>query len=194
MQKSGWILGILAALAGLMPEVQVQVCSGLHAAMSRGEPPRSADVVAVLGGGGGARIRRGLGLLKAGYAPHILFLGTTPEMEFATSLARATRAWAPDRIRFGARASQTTSECVEELVDWCRRHGVRTAMVISDDRHLGRVELHLEELAAGELETVLVASLKQASFDSPDQRLLVLREAGAHALAWLVRITAALRP
>jgi uncharacterized SAM-binding protein YcdF (DUF218 family) len=193
VQKIGWILGILAALSGLIPEVQMIICSELHAGMARNEPPRSADVVAVIGGGGGARIDRGLRLLKSGYAPQILFLGTTPEMEFGALVARGSRRWAPGRVRFGTRAAKNTRECVDELVAWCRRQRVGSVMVVSDDRHLGRIALHLDEHRVPNLETILVASHKVPIFDTWAQRLEVIREASAQALAWVVGLSAVLR-
>lgn len=189
MKRSGWVLGALAALAGCYPYLEARACEALYSVLSTAERPRSADVVAVFGGGGGARIRRGLTLLRTGYAPRVLFLGTGPEMQCARLIANdggyaRSGGFGPGRIAFGPAGVENTSDSVIALVAWCKKNKVRRALVVSDQDHLGRVSLMLNGRAEGHFEPVFVNSLKPPPpLDTFAQRWKVLREGAAYLAA-----------
>lgn len=191
MQKVGFGLGLLAVLAGLLPILEPWICARLHGLMDRGAPPVSADVIAVLGGGGGDRIRRGLELMGEGYAPRILFVGTSMEMQFAHNEARAARRWAPGRLCFLEQPVQSTAEGARQLVAWARENQVRRVLVVSDGNHLGRLAAQLDALTPRDLDLQLVSSGHRPRLDEPRGRWRVLRETGAYLA---VRLGEALRP
>jgi uncharacterized SAM-binding protein YcdF (DUF218 family) len=192
MRRAGWALGVCAALAGLYPTLEVGASRVAYALLASGaEEPASADVIVVFGGGGGGRIARGLELLRQGYAPRILFLGTGPEMEFAHSQAVKVRDWAPGRIRFGEKVVHSTAQSARHLAEWARNEGVQRALVISDADHLGRVRAQMDVFARRRFHPQVVASGRAPSFDHEGERRDVLREAVAYVM---VRLGALLRP
>lgn len=182
---SGWILGLLAVLAGLYPSLEEAASRTLYLRLTVGEPVRSADLVAVLGGGGGGRIRRGLQLVELGYAPSILFLGSTPELQFASSLARRDEAWAPGRVRFATEDLRSTRACVDHLVEHCRRQRVGTVLVVSDSWHLARVQALLASHGELGFEPVMVPAWRPPDFASQGGRRNILREGLAYAVTRL---------
>ncbi len=156
MQRTGWILGSVALLAGVLPLLEDSFTRAAHRLLARGAAPEAADLIAVFGGGGAGRILRGLELLTEGYAPRVLFLGTQPEMQCAHLVAKATRSFGRGRIAFGERAVGTTSASVDHLVEWVRKQGVARVMIVSDDWHLARISVFLSGHGPLGFEPVLV--------------------------------------
>lgn len=192
MHRLGWALGVCATLAGFYPQLETGASRAAYSLLAQaGDEPASADVIVVFGGGGGGRIQRGLELLRQGYAPRILFLGTGPEMEFAQTQAAQVRRWAPGRIRFGERVVRSTAESARHLAEWARAEGVRRALVVSDADHLGRVRAQMEVFAERVFHPQVVSSGAPPRFEHGEVRRDVLREAVAYVM---VKLGSLLRP
>lgn len=179
MIRSGWALGLLACTAGLFPVVESALFTSLRRGLADGEAVRAADVIAVFGGGGGARIQRGMHLLSRGYAPEILFVGTGPEMGFAHSRSREHPAYSPRRIRFIDHPVTSTEASAAALVDWCRKEGVERVLVVSHAWHLGRVRTMLAAHGSLPFEPVLVPVWRPPEEEARERRWTLLREVAA---------------
>jgi uncharacterized SAM-binding protein YcdF (DUF218 family) len=191
MQKLGWKLGLLAIFAGIYPTLEEVACRQVFSFFHAGGAPHGADIIVVLGGGGGRRIHQGLKLLKQGFAPRILFIGTESEMRFAFQTSRKVKDWASGRICFGDRPVRNTCDSVRHLYEWALSHQVRQCLVVSDANHLGRVSAQLANFSDDRLETHLVASGTPPRLDDAGQRWGVFREAAAYVL---VKMGRALHP
>ena len=117
-------------------------------------PLPHADGIVVLTGGGN-RIEQGLHLLAAGQAPRLLVSGVLP----GTAVARLARAAGIDpavvagRVTLGQSAISTRGNA-EETVDWVRRYGLRSLIVVTAFYHMPRA---LAELRRALPQTALYA-------------------------------------
>lgn len=180
MQKAGWILGILAALAGLYPTLEPLAARIAYTVLDRaGSAPSGADVIVLFSGGGAARVKGALDLLEQGFASRILVLGTEAEMRMARSMARERRPWGPGRIVCGTRAVRGTAETVAYLSEWMESERVTKALVVSDGFHLPRISSLLARFRISSARLDLAAVGRTLRMDQVEDRRVVLREFAA---------------
>jgi len=134
---AAWFGGFAAFVAGL-PDPDAE--------------PAVADVeaVAVLTGGGGARIKKAMAIFSAGAGARLLISGVHPD----TALDDLKALWTGPDDRFvccidTGVAARTTKGNAEEIAAWAKARGFGRVAVVTSDYHLPRTLLELRRAAPG---------------------------------------------
>ena len=158
-----WIITAIAAFA-------IAFCGGFAWFVAKlpesGAPTpdlSEIDGVAVLTGGGGARIKRAMSLFADGAGERLLISGVHP----ATPLDDLKTLWPGAEARFACcvdRGDQarTTRGNASEIAAWATEHGYARIVIVTSDYHLPRSVLELRETAPN-LEIIAVAAPSQAT-------------------------------
>jgi len=110
-----------------------------------GEPPQSAELLVVLGGGSAERARTALELYRAGYAPRIMVTDGSGHPDIAFEALE--QAGVPRRALVSPlRPATSTVEDVLAIRQIVVRHGIRSVLVVTSPYHCRRVALSLRRL------------------------------------------------
>lgn len=105
--------------------------------------PHKADVIVVLGGDNGLRIKKGAQLYKEGFAPHVLLTGIDPKFYrpgHPNWRERRMRALGvPKKAIKLDTESETTWEEAVNTEETMQKKGWKSALVISDPPHMLRL-------------------------------------------------------
>ncbi|NTU58190.1 MAG: YdcF family protein [Chlorobiaceae bacterium] len=140
----------------------VVIASGLSATLYLGlgalvslhsSKPEKADVIVILGGDGGLRVKKGAELYNAGYAGNILLTGidsryyrpTHPNWRERKLMALGV----PKKAISVDIWSETTWEEAENATETMERNGWKKAIVVSDPPHMLRLHRTWKKAFAG---------------------------------------------
>jgi uncharacterized SAM-binding protein YcdF (DUF218 family) len=128
--------------------IATSLCATLYLALgvmvsSHASPPHKSDVIVVLGGDEGLRVRKGGALFKAGYADHILLTGIDSRYyrpNHPNWRERKLMALGIPRDAISVDTwSETTWEEAENAAETMERNGWKSAIVVSDPPHMLRL-------------------------------------------------------
>jgi uncharacterized SAM-binding protein YcdF (DUF218 family) len=124
--------------------------------------PEKSDVIIVLGGDNGLRVRKGAELYKAGYASHVILTGIDERFYHP-----AHPNWRERRmIAFGVpkkaikvdTKSKTTWEEAENTSKTMENNGWKSAIVVSDPPHMLRLHQTWSRAFEGSSKTIILVS------------------------------------
>jgi uncharacterized SAM-binding protein YcdF (DUF218 family) len=128
--------------------IAVSLCASLYLALgvmvsTHASEPRKSDVIVVLGGDEGLRVRKGGELFKAGYAGHIILTGIDsryyrpghPNWREKRLMALGV----PREAISVDTWSETTWEEAENAAETMEQNGWKSAIVVSDPPHMLRL-------------------------------------------------------
>lgn len=140
----GFVLGILAAFAGLV---------GLGHYLAVEDPLAPADAIVAISGDEGARTATAVELWKQGVAPVIVFAGSSVDPSSPPSAELMKR----EAVRMGVPAdrvliepsSATTQENATRVTDLFRAHGITSAILVTSPYHQRRAAMLFDRQVAG---------------------------------------------
>ncbi|NTV01420.1 MAG: YdcF family protein [Chlorobiaceae bacterium] len=128
--------------------IATSLCAALYLALggmvsTHASEPRKSDVIVILGGDDGLRVRKGGELFRAGYADHIILTGIDSRYYRASHPNWRERKLMELGIPRDAISvdtwSETTWEEAENAAEAMDRNGWKSAIVVSDPPHLLRL-------------------------------------------------------
>ncbi len=138
------ILGIVAVLVLTLALTHALWLPSIFAYLDVSEPPRLADVIVVLGGGGGQRERFAARLYEQGYAPLILVSGYTDKMQYALNIL-AENGVPEDRLLINDEATSTYTEA-QQVLDLLMEIDAQSALIATDAFHTRRARATYERV------------------------------------------------
>jgi uncharacterized SAM-binding protein YcdF (DUF218 family) len=107
------------------------------------EPPQKSDVIIVLAGDSGCRVEHGAALFHAGYAPYLMVCGG--KVYHTTTWAGLMREHAialgvPSMVIIPEGESESTYENAIFARKLMKKHGLKSAVVVSSNYHMRRVK------------------------------------------------------
>jgi uncharacterized SAM-binding protein YcdF (DUF218 family) len=132
------------------------------------EKPQQADLIVVLGGGTSSRFRKGLALSEAGFADQLLLVDRSKNDWAAILQEACQRCW--DKIIYLEGSKDTFSDAVL-TEQHCRRHGMKSVLVVTDPYHTRRAALIFKDRLAGSgISVRIVSSGYFGDLRRPDQK------------------------
>jgi len=110
------------------------------------ESPEQADVIIVLSGGRG-RVEKAAELYKDGYASYLLLSNSNESTSSAGDMRRTALALGiPEGVILTENAASSTYQNAEFTLPIMREHGFESAIIVSSDFHMRRVEFLFDRI------------------------------------------------
>ncbi|MCI5223900.1 MAG: YdcF family protein [Candidatus Electrothrix sp. AR4] len=167
-----WLFFISGVLAGILLVFTAGILFALHAPslLIVDESVHKADIILVLGGGGGSRFRKGLSLHAAGLADHLLLVDKTKNAwghilpRFCPNCVDKGKV----TVLVGSKNTFTDAELVEQ---YCREHGIHSILLVTDPYHTRRAAMiFAARFEKSGVRITVISSGNFAGHLAPDER------------------------
>lgn len=141
------ILFIFAAILVLIVALHPAWLPAAYTFLDVSQPPRQADIIVVLGGGGTDRPELGAYLYQEGYAPRVLVSGYAGSMEYAVDIVAETGI--PDSALLVNDTATSTYDEAQQVLAMLLDLDVSSVMIVTSPSHSRRALATYQHVFAG---------------------------------------------